>query len=57
MPCGDGDDDVTAPDVIGVPMWVCNDPQRREVVSEIFIFGLNLAKNVLESDSKLWGHL
>ena len=28
-----GFDDVTAPDGIDVPGWVCNDPQRRAVTS------------------------
>lgn len=28
-----GTDDVTAPDGIDVPSWVCNDPQRRTVTS------------------------
>ncbi|MCU9850262.1 hypothetical protein OEZ60_19935, partial [Defluviimonas sp. WL0024] len=41
-----GCDDVTAPDGINVPRWVCNDPQRRAVMSEIITVGLDLAKNV-----------
>jgi hypothetical protein len=43
-----GSDDVTDPDGIGVPKWVCNDPQRRAVMSEITTVGLDLAKNVFQ---------
>ncbi len=40
---------VTAPpDGIDVPRWVCNDPQRRAVMSEIITVGLDLAKNVFQ---------
>ena len=38
----DGSDGVTAPDGTCVPRWVCNDPQRRAVMSEIITVGLNL---------------
>lgn len=43
-----GFDDVTAPDGIDVPRWVCDDPQRRTVMSEIITVGLDLAKNVFQ---------
>ena len=43
-----GIDDVTAPDGISVPRWVCNDPQKRTVMSEIITVGLDLAKNVFQ---------
>ncbi|KPP99079.1 MAG: hypothetical protein HLUCCA12_17800 [Rhodobacteraceae bacterium HLUCCA12] len=44
-----GFDDVTAPDGIFVPRWVCDDPQRRTVMSEITTVGLDLAKNVFQA--------
>jgi transposase len=31
-----------------VPRWVCEDPQRGAVISEIITVGLNLAKNVFQ---------
>lgn len=31
-----------------MPRWVCNDPQRRAVTSEIITVGLDLAKTVLQ---------
>ena len=31
-----------------MPRWVCNDPQRRAVLSEIITVGLDLAKNVFQ---------
>src|SRR6056297_1772719 len=40
--------DVTAPDGISVPRWVCNDPHRRAVMAEITTVGLDLAKNVFQ---------
>jgi len=43
-----GIDDVT-PDGIFVPRWVCEDPQRRTVMSEITMVGLDLAKNVFQA--------
>jgi hypothetical protein len=43
-----GIDDVTAPDGINVRRWVCDDPQRRAVMSEIITVGLDLAKNVFQ---------
>jgi transposase len=43
-----GSDDVTAPDDIYVPRWVCEDPQRGAVMSEIITVGLDLAKNVFQ---------
>lgn len=44
-----GVDDVTAPDGIEVPRWVCEDPRRRTVMSEIITVGLDLAKNVFQA--------
>jgi hypothetical protein len=43
-----GLDDVTAPDGIDVPRWVCEEPQRGMVMLEIPTVGLDLAKNVFE---------
>jgi hypothetical protein len=43
-----GFDDVTAPDGICVPRWVCEDPQGRAVMSEIITVGLDLAENVFQ---------
>jgi hypothetical protein len=43
-----GLNDVAAPDGINVPKWVCYDPQRRTVTSEIITVGLDLAKNVFQ---------
>lgn len=45
---GVGSDDVTAPDGICVPRWVCEDPQRGAVMSEIITVGFDLAKNVFQ---------
>jgi len=36
------------PDGICVPRWVCKDPQRGAVMSEIITVGLDLAKNVFQ---------
>lgn len=41
-------DDVTAPDGICVPRWVCNDPQRRAVMLETITVRLDLTKNVFQ---------
>jgi hypothetical protein len=43
-----GSHDVTSPDGIAVPRWVCEDPQRKAVVSDITTVGLDLAKNVFQ---------
>ena len=37
------------PDGITVPRWVCNDPQKTTVMSEIINAGLDLAKNVFQA--------
>ena len=36
------------PDGIFVPRWVCEDPQRGAVMSEITTVGLDLAKNLFQ---------
>lgn len=46
-----GFDALTAPGGIDLPRWVCNDPQRRPVMSNITAVGLDLAKNVRYPDS------
>ena len=38
----------SSPDGIDVPGWVCDDPQRGTVMSEIIMVGLDLAKNVFQ---------
>lgn len=40
---------MTAPDGIDVPRWVCNDPHRGAVMSDVTTVGLDLAKNVFQA--------
>lgn len=41
-----GVDEVTAPDGVDVPRWVCDDPQKRTVMSGISTVRLDLAETV-----------
>jgi hypothetical protein len=44
-----GFDDVTVPsDGADMPRWVCNDPPRKVLMSEITTVGLDLAKTVFQ---------
>jgi len=50
MPCfmpEHGSDDVTAPDGLNVPRWVCEVQKRGAVMSQIITVGIDLANNSL----------